>query len=84
MADKDNKLVRGKSGIAKVISVIPLNQQQLTEITEIIREKFGENFEVENQIDKSLIAGLVVEVGDKVFDSSIATKIKKVKENLLA
>ncbi len=40
--------------------------------------------EVEQQIDEELLGGLVVKVGDRVFDGSIKTQLEKMREAALS
>ena len=42
-----------------------------------------ESFEMNYQVDASLIGGMVIRVGDRVVDSSIRTKLEDMKKQLL-
>ena len=40
------------------------------------------SFEIEYSIDKSLIGGMIIRVGDKVIDSTIKSKIENMSRDL--
>ena len=49
-----------------------------------LKNRFGDKIDVETFIDASLIGGVVVRVGDKVFDGSVAQKLKSLREEAVA
>ena len=72
-----------KIGVAKVSAPMKLTKKQkdaivkrLLEITEY------ESFEVEYEVDESLIGGLVIRIDDRVVDSSIKTKLANMAKAL--
>jgi len=42
--------------------------------------KKGENIKIELKVDPTIIGGIVVSIGDRYVDMSVATKIKKYTE----
>ncbi len=65
----------------KIITVEPLNEVQLNSIKEKFRKKYnasGVNFT--ETIDESLIGGIKVIIGDKVYDGSIKGRIESLTE----
>ncbi|MEA5026817.1 ATP synthase subunit delta [bioreactor metagenome] len=78
---KSNALSGISSGI--VYSVRELDKQQLTELETALGLRFGGRIELENRIDKDLLSGVKVVVGDQVIDGSIRNKLSQLKENLL-
>ncbi len=47
-----------------------------------LKDKFGFEPIIEEQIDESLLGGIVIQVGDTVYDSSLRTRMKQLRENL--
>lgn len=47
-----------------------------------LQGKFGFEPIIEEQIDESLLGGIVIQVGDTVYDSSLRTKMKQLRESL--
>ena len=68
---------------ATVVSAISLTKDELAQIKEIISKKLSKEIEVKNQVNKSVIAGLYIRIGDRVFDSTFRRKIDQLKERLL-
>lgn len=53
------------------------------EVTQFIEKQSGKKVALTTIIDPSLIGGLVIQIGDNLYDASISGKINKVKQNLL-
>jgi F-type H+-transporting ATPase subunit delta len=53
------------------------------EITAFIEKQSGKKVAITASVDPSLIGGLVIQVGDNLYDASISGKLNKVKQNLL-
>jgi len=77
--DAHNNVVKGI-----VYSVKPLDDSQLSKITQHYekRDKIAHIFD--NKIDRKLIGGFVVRVGDRVEDMSFQNKLEHLKNKLLA
>lgn len=69
---------------ASVISAIPLNKEEREDIANILQNKLKSKIELKNIVDKSVIAGLYIRVGDQVADLTIRSKIENLKERLLS
>jgi F-type H+-transporting ATPase subunit delta len=53
------------------------------EVTSFIEKQSGKKVSLTTSVDPTLIGGLVIQVGDNLYDASIAGKLNKVKQNLL-
>ncbi|MCR5609069.1 MAG: F0F1 ATP synthase subunit delta [Lachnospiraceae bacterium] len=70
-------------GVAYVTSAIELSDAQKKSITEkLIQTTRYKEFEINYSVDKKLIGGLVIRIGDRVVDSSIKTKIEQMSREL--
>ena len=63
----------------QLVSATPLSAAQSTEIHDIIATATGKKVELRKSEDKSLIGGIQVRIGSRVFDSSIAGKLARLK-----
>ncbi len=64
-------------------SVVALDDNQKANLSKAYAKKFGlKSFEFENEIDSSLIGGVIVEAQGQVIDGSVQTKLKRVKQSL--
>ncbi len=72
-----------KIGVAHVVSAIELKEEQKAALVKRLLEttQYVE-FEMEYQVDPSIIGGLVIRIGDRVVDSSIKTQIVKLRSSL--
>ncbi|KAD5802848.1 hypothetical protein E3N88_14208 [Mikania micrantha] len=69
---------------AIVTTVIPLPAEEEKELKDTLQEILGKGKKVnlEQKIDPSILGGLVVEFGQKVFDMSIKTRAKQMERFL--
>jgi F-type H+-transporting ATPase subunit delta len=52
------------------------------QVKNLTQESTGSAVEIIQRVNPALIGGFVLNIGDKQFDSSIATRIKRVKRKL--
>ena len=72
-----------KIGIAYVTSAMEVTDKQKKEIEKKLLETTKyESFEMNYDVDESLIGGMVIRIGDRVVDSSIKTKLYDLAKNL--
>ena len=73
-----NAQKRGKI-LADVTSADKLSDKQKNEINDQLKSILGEKLSLNFKVDKKIIGGLIVKVGSKMIDSSLASKINKLK-----
>lgn len=72
-----------KIGVALVTTAIELTEEQKAEIIKkLLETTVYETFEMTYVVDKSLIGGMVIRIGDRVVDSSIKTKLYELSKDL--
>lgn len=57
-----------------------LSESEFSAIVANLSGKFGENLFVEKFVDPSIVGGMIVQVGDNIFDGSVARQFKQYKE----
>lgn len=65
--------------LADITSAEKLSDKQQSNIKEQLRTILGEKLLLNFKIDKKIIGGLIVKVGSKMIDTSLANKINKLK-----
>ena len=65
--------------LADITSAEELNDEQRKNITEQLKNTLGKKLFLNFIVDKKIIGGLVVKVGSKMIDTSLANKINKLK-----
>lgn len=72
-----------KIGTAFVTTAVPLTETQKGAVVKKLLDTTRyESFEMDYAVDKTLIGGMVIRVGDRVVDSSIRTKLYELSKNL--
>lgn len=64
--------------MAEVRTAIPLDDATRSQITAQICQKLNKDVRLIETVDPDLIGGIVVRVGDSVFDNSVANSLEKV------
>jgi F-type H+-transporting ATPase subunit delta len=75
------KLVADKRGqvAAEVVSAAPLTAAQSAGIAAALRQALGKDPEVTTRVDPTLLGGLRVKVGSRLFDASLRTRLDHMK-----
>jgi F-type H+-transporting ATPase subunit delta len=75
-----------RQGIAKaqVTSATPLTSEQEEKLAARLSAFSGKKVNLETTIDASLKAGFVARLGDQVFDSTLATQLKRMQRQLVS
>lgn len=81
-----HKLLDEQRGIkrVKVITAAALDQPQITDLEQSLRGLLGGEPRIENHVDPQIIGGLILQVGDRVYDASITSQLEKVREQMIA
>jgi len=72
---------RGAS-VAEVVSAIDLDDKIQNDIRKVLKKKFGRNVELKIQIDKEVLGGLSISVGERTFDGLVSSSLSEVKSVL--
>ncbi len=68
--------------LAHVTSAVGLQADEKKALEAKLQKQFGADVEYEYGVDASILGGVVVRVGDRVIDASIAGKLAALKEKL--
>lgn len=73
-----------KIGVVYVTSAVELSDSQKKDVEKKLLDTTKyEVFEMNYTIDKSIVGGMIIRIGDRVVDSSIKSKIEKMSRDLL-
>ncbi len=64
---------------AEVVSAKALTKAQTDKLAKTLADKFGKNISIQASVDESIIGGLIVKVGSKMIDTSIAAKLNSLQ-----
>jgi len=64
---------------AEVSSAKPLSKEQVAAVEEALKKAVGGKIAVSQKVDPSLIGGLIVKVGSRMIDTSVASQLQRLK-----
>lgn len=69
---------------AKVYSIRPLTEEERASISSVFAKKVGKQaLRIENIIDPALIGGLRLQIGNRIYDSSVSAKLERLQRQLI-
>ncbi len=77
MADLKRGITR-----AEVIAAMPLPEEYFEKLQRELERVTGRRVALDRKLDPSLIAGVLVRVGDTIYDGSLIARLKQLKETL--
>ncbi|MEJ7599874.1 MAG: ATP synthase F1 subunit delta [Kofleriaceae bacterium] len=77
-------MIEARSGrvAAEVVSAKPLTASQLTQLTAVLEKLSGKRVVVTKREDAALLGGVVARVGDTVYDGSLRTQLRTLRDEL--
>ena len=66
----------------EVLTSQPLEEKEQARIISTLEKIFGKNLKLQFRVSPKILGGMVVKVGDQVFDSSLLGKAKQLRESL--
>ena len=76
----DGQRIEGTS--AEVVSALPLTSEEQATVRNEVLFKMGAQAAVDFRVDPSILGGLVIHVGDRVLDGSVAGQLEDLKDSL--
>ena len=77
-------MIEAKAGrvAAEVVSAKPLDPAQLSQITAALEKLSGKKVNIAKREDPELLGGVVAKVGDVVYDGSLRTQLRTLRDEL--
>jgi len=77
-------MIEAKAGriAAEIVSAKPLDPTQLSQITAALEKLSGKKITVSKREDAELLGGVVAKVGDTVYDGSLRTQLRTLRDEL--
>ena len=67
---------------AEVATAVSLTDAQLTQLNDTLKAAVGKDVKITTRVDPALLGGLVVKVGSRMIDNSLATKLNSLKSRM--
>ncbi len=74
-----------RSGIAVgvVNTAIPIGEEEIQKLEQSFSSKLNKIVKLTNEVDETILGGVVVKIGDKIYDSSVKSQLDRISSNLL-
>jgi F-type H+-transporting ATPase subunit delta len=78
-------MIEARAGrmLAEVTSARPLDHAQLSQITAALEQASGKKVSVTKREDPGLLGGVVAKLGDTVYDGSLRTQLRAMRDELI-
>ena len=76
----EGKSISGTS--AEVTSALPLTKKEQETVSKDVIGKLGESATISFRVDPNILGGLVIRIGDKILDGSVAGKLESLGRSL--
>lgn len=77
LLNEKNNIVEGKA-----ITAIPMSKEEIKKLEENLSSKYNTNIILENVVDKTILGGVLVKLGNKEIDGTIKTRLDNLKQEL--
>lgn len=77
LLNEKNNIVEGKA-----ITAIPMSKEEIKKLEENLSSKYNTNIVLENIVDKTILGGVLVRLGNKEIDGTIKTRLENLKQEL--
>jgi len=67
---------------ATAVTAITLSDSELDNIRKTLSDKYGKTVYLENQVDESIIGGMILYVGNTMLDASVRTKMNGLRDRM--
>jgi len=86
MVEHFSELVRRHRGIAlaEVRTALPIEEAQRDAVIERLHEMTGDEIQINEVVDESLIGGITVRIGDQLYDASVRNRLERLRARLTA
>lgn len=68
-----------KKATARLITAKPISDKQKGEIEKILSDHFELEVDINVEVDEEILGGIIVQMGSKMIDSSLLTRLKSIK-----
>lgn len=76
-------LEKNNTLLAKVKTAVPLLDSELKDLKENLEKKYNKKIIITAEVDKSLLGGVYVRVGNDVIDGTVKSKLNELKDLML-
>lgn len=67
---------------AEAVTAVEMTKEQIEDVKKTLSEKYGKTIVLKTSVDPSIIGGMVLTIGNKMFDASVKAKFDSLKKQL--
>jgi F-type H+-transporting ATPase subunit delta len=67
---------------ATVTTAFPLSDKEKEQLVQVFQPMIGKKIRITEKVDSDILGGVIVQVGDKLYDGSLRTKLIRFQERL--
>ena len=67
---------------ARVISAIPLKEEEKQALKEKLENKYSSKVELQCEVDEQILGGIIIEIDGNVLDGSLRFRLQEIKEEI--
>lgn len=67
----------------EVLTSESIDSNDKKKIEKLFSEKYGDDYEVHYKVNQEIIGGIIIKDGDRIYDGSVKSQLKKIKRSLL-
>jgi F-type H+-transporting ATPase subunit delta len=68
---------------AEVLTAMPLPEEYFEKLQRELERITGRKVALDRKLDSTLICGVLIRIGDTVYDGSLVARLKQLKETML-
>ncbi len=72
----------GRQELARVVTAVPLTRKEQEALRAQVRKRFGEEVAVRFEVEPDILGGVIIKVGDKLIDGSLAGRLAALHQRL--
>lgn len=77
LLDEEQGIMRGE-----IVTAVSIAKAKRENIKKTLEKQLEQNLVLSHRVDKDILGGLVLKVGDKVYDASLKAQLNMLKENI--
>jgi F-type H+-transporting ATPase subunit delta len=68
--------------VARVTTAIALSEDEMDQFRQKLRAKYGQNVELDFNVDPAIVGGAIVQLGDRIIDGSVTSRLEAMSNAL--
>ena len=80
---KKIQLERRNVLVAEIKTVVPMDIEDKEKLIEKLTKMYGKHIELKEELDKSILGGILIKVGTDIIDGTLRTKLSAIRSHII-